>query len=421
MNHSVDRREHLRVAMVSRRVHPAHGPGGLERHVFDLVTELAARGVEVDLYSEAPVDPSRLVRADDAFSSIARPHWVPGGWLPLGTRKGTVVLDRITNYFIWSRRISGRVRSDRSQSSQVVHAHGLAGWGLALAKRRHELEQPLVVTTQGLEEFRSHMRLKRWAYLPFRRGMVTVAANSDAVITTDLSLRSVVRQHLGVADVDQVVIPNAIDPGRCRKLGNMRDGMALLSQHAHERTAPLFLSVGRLEANKGFDAMVAALAKAAGRLPKSWMWLLVGHGPERSKIRDAIRAAGLEPHCLLTGRVDEDRLHSLYSIADWFVHPTLYEGSSLVTLEAMAHGLPVLASRTGGLPDKVAHGVSGFLVPPGNAGALAEALVAASQTDGKTLGAAGRQRCESTFSWTAVAPRYISLYERLVQSRHTAS
>ncbi len=407
----------MKVAMVSRRVHPAHGPGGLERHVFELVSELAARGVKIDLFSETPTDLDRLARADKTLSSVVTPHWIPGGWLPFGGRKGTVVLDRITNYFMWSSRVARRIRRQQPVAGQVVHVHGLAGWGVAKAARRGRLGYPLVVTTQGLEEFRAHQRLKHWAYLPFRCGMKTVAAASDVVVTTDESLRSVVRLYLGIADSDQVVIPNAVAPDRCRGLGATEQGWALLARHGHERASPLFLSVGRVEANKGFDVMVAALAIVARTLPESWTWVLAGEGPERSRVRALIREAGLESHCLLMGRVDESDLHSLYRIADWFVHPTRYEGSSLVTLEAMAHGLPVVSSRTGGLPDKVVDGVSGFLVTPGDSEELSARLGDALTVDAEEFGAAGRQRCESQFSWNVVAPKYLSLYQELGATR----
>ena len=145
MSHSNQNHARLRVAMVSRRVHPAHGPGGLERHVFELVTELAARDVAVDLYSEAPADRSRLARADHLLSSVSTvsPHWVRGGWLPVGTRKGTVVVDRVTNYFIWSQRVARRLLNQAWSGAQIVHVHGLAGWGLARAARRGRLAAPL--------------------------------------------------------------------------------------------------------------------------------------------------------------------------------------------------------------------------------------------------------------------------------------
>ena len=402
----------LRVAMVSRRVHPAHGPGGLERHVFDLVTGLAARGVAIDLYSETPPDPRRLKLADHALSGAVTPHWIDGGRLPVGSRKGTIVVDRITNYFLWSRRVARQV-INAVEAPDIVHVHGLAGWGLARAARRGRLSRPLVVTTQGLEEFRSHRWLKHLAYLPFRRGMVTIARASAAVVTTDRALTEVVERYLGCPAEHQIVIPNAINASRCRELARVDHECALLAKHGLEQAAPLFLSVGRIEANKGFDVMVDALARIAKDLPAAWTWVLAGDGPERSAIRKAITAAGLEAHCVLPGRVDERDLHSWYAVADWFVHPTRYEGSSLVTLEAMAHARPVIASRTGGLPDKVKDGVTGFLVPAGDAGALAERLMAATEADGRTFGEAGRRLCDEAFSLDAVIPRYIALYERL--------
>jgi len=134
--------------------------------------------------------------------------------------------------------------------------------------------------------------------------------------------------------------------------------------------APVFLSVDGSSPTRLHRARVGA---GDGRLATAGVvgLGLVGDGPERAAVERAVEQAGLQRHAILAGRLTDSDLHGLYEVASWFVHPTLYEGSSLVTLEAMAHGLPVVASRTGGLPDKVHHGVSGFLVPPGDAEALA--------------------------------------------------
>ena len=196
-------------------------------------------------------------------------------------------------------------------------------------------------------------------------------------------------------------------------MASVERSRSLRDEHRLGTAAPVFLSVGRLEANKGFDVAVRALAQVAGKLPEHWVWVLVGDGPERNALRQAVAAAGLEARCVLTGRVDERDLHSWYAAADWFVHPTRYEGSSLVTLEAMAHGLPVVASRTGGLPDKVEDGVSGFLAAPGDAAELGTTLLDAVQADREAFGAASRRVCESRFSWRAITPRYVELYQRL--------
>jgi len=119
----------------------------------------------------------------------------------------------------------------------------------------------------------------------------------------------------------------------------------------------------------------------------------------------------------MAGRVDDRTLHAWYEAADLFVHPSLYEGSSLVTLEAMAHGRPVVATMAGGLPDKVQPGVSGWLVPPGDASALAAAISGALGRPERlrTMGAAGRAIVEREFSWEAAGAATLRLYEELLR------
>ena len=185
----------------------------------------------------------------------------------------------------------------------VVHAHGLGGWGLARLSRSGRLGSPLVTTMHGLEEFRSHLRLKHLAYAPFRRGIRTTARHSTAVVTTDVALQSVVEQHLGVVPADQTVIPNAVNPEQCCQLGDVDSGHALLESRGLRQPSPLFLSVGRIETNKGFDVLVEALAKAAPQLPPTWAWVLIGDGPERAAVQRAIERAGIGSRCVLFGRV----------------------------------------------------------------------------------------------------------------------
>lgn len=397
----------LRVDMISRRVHPAHGPGGMERKVFDLATRLAARGVEVTLFTETPADLRRARAASAAMPDGVVIHWVPGRWLPIGERPGTVVLDRITNYALWAQRAARWATRARDLPPTVVHAHGLAAWGFV----HHDAGAPLVMSVEGLEEFELPVGLKRFAYAPFRRRMRRSAVAADAVVATDRALQPVVERHLGIAVAAQQMIPNAVDPAACRALGDAARGRRLLERVGLAAAAPLFLSVGRVEANKGFEVLARALARAAGELPGSWAWVLVGEGPRRAAVERAV--AGIEAHVRFAGALADADLHGLLAAADWFVHPTLFEGSSLVTLEAMAHARPVIASRAGGLPDKVIEGVSGYLVPPGDEAALAAALARAARADAAAMGEAGRRLCEEGFSWDPVIGRYLDLYNGL--------
>lgn len=411
----------LHIIMVSRVVHPAHGPGGMERKVFDLVTRLAQSGVGVALFTETPADMERAVAASAAMPDGVVLNWVPGRWLPIGDRRGTVVLDRISNYPWWTRRAARWVARLREEVPgvgstvvpTVVHAHGLAAWGFVDAPSG----APLVMSVEGLEEFEVPGGPKRWAYAPFRRRMRRAAATADAVIATDAALQPVVAKHLGIPVAEQVMIPNAVDAGACRALGNADRGRHLLADLGLHEAAPLFLSIGRIEANKGFDVLVDALGRAASELPPQWAWVLVGHGPLRAAVEAAAATAGITERVRFAGALSDADLHSLAAVADWFVHPTLYEGSSIVTLEAMAHGLPVIASDAGGLPDKVRDGETGMLVPAGDAAALGAALRRAAAADGIAMGAAGRRRCEAHFSWNAIVERYIELYYRVAEAR----
>jgi glycosyltransferase involved in cell wall biosynthesis len=117
--------------------------------------------------------------------------------------------------------------------------------------------------------------------------------------------------------------------------------------------------------------------------------------------------------------VSEDELHALYERCDLFVHPTLYEGSSMVTLEAMAYQKAVVATRVGGIPDKIVEGENGLLVPPGDVDALARAIVEALR-DGERLrswGAKGRALVEARFSWTGRVRELLGLYEGVLRAK----
>jgi glycosyltransferase involved in cell wall biosynthesis len=123
----------------------------------------------------------------------------------------------------------------------------------------------------------------------------------------------------------------------------------------------------------------------------------------------------------MAGRLEDAALHAWYEAASIFVHPTQYEGSSIVTLEAMSHRRPVVATTAGGLPDKVRDGETGWLVPPGDAPALERAVrtaMGAGTTLG-TMGAAGRALVDAEFSWDRSADRMLGVFEELVTRGRT--
>jgi glycosyltransferase involved in cell wall biosynthesis len=240
------------------------------------------------------------------------------------------------------------------------------------------------------------------------------------VIATDRTLAPVVQQHLKVADARIRIIPNALSLPQLDRLANAADGARVRLAAGIGRDDVVLLSAGRIEENKGFHllgAALGALKEDGARLPEGrWRWVVVGDGPYRSRLEQSIAAAKLGDAAVLVGKVDDQTLHAWYEAATLFVHPTLYEGSSLVTLEAMAHRRAVVATNAGGLPDKVRPGVNGWLIPPGDPSALAAAISGAisDRTKLSAFGRAGRLIVEREFSWEAAGKATLDLYRELL-------
>jgi glycosyltransferase involved in cell wall biosynthesis len=394
------------VALLSRGAHPLHDPGGMERAVYLLAKHLRARGVETVLVTRPPT------RSGDFPGEVVA---VPYG----GSRRGHGrVLSRTLHYPAFSARVGETVaRMVRAGAVDVVDAQGLTALGYGRQRRRDAgLRAPLLMNPQGMEEHKTR-GLKRVALARLRALSREAARLADRVVATDEATRAEVPRHLGVDPSRVVVLPNGVDLEEIAAL-TPPDARALAEEVVPglRGAGPVFLSVGRLEAYKGFEEALAALGTlhAAGRLPSPWAWVLVGEGPMASRLRRAL-APTLRAHVHFPGRVDERALHALYERADVFVHPTRYEGSSLVTLEAMAHSRAVVATRAGGLPDKVTDGLTGRLVAPGDRDALATALaeMAADGARRTAMGAAGRCRVQAEFSWSVLIDRTLALYEDL--------
>lgn len=167
------------------------------------------------------------------------------------------------------------------------------------------------------------------------------------------------------------VIPSAIDADECLALVNDATRAALRQRLRLDAADLTILSVGRLERNKGYHVLIDTFTRLRECLPSHWHWLLVGEGKERRALEHQAQQAGILDHVTFVGRLNDAELHNLYEEVDLVVHPTLYEGSSLVTLEAMIHRRPIVASAAGGIPDKVFDGRNGYLARPGDADDLA--------------------------------------------------
>jgi glycosyltransferase involved in cell wall biosynthesis len=321
----------------------------------------------------------------------------------------------LTNYRAFVEQAGRRVEGlARRGFVHGVYAHGMFAWGVRGAS---EWGVPLVANPHGLEEFKVADPLKRLAYAPFRAWVRAGCRAADRVIATDAAMKSEVAEALGVRSRRVVVIPNGVDVEQIRSLVTPEALAGLTARWpALGGDGLKGISVGRLEANKGFDVLLKALATISSDMPSGWQWFIVGDGSQHDALTSLSASLGLGERVRFAGTLSDAELHTIFADCDLFAHPTLYEGSSLVTLEAMAHGLPVVASAVGGIPDKVVEAENGYLVPPGDAAALGQRILwfARHPDERAVMGERSARIVRQHFSLAHAASMTISLFENLV-------
>lgn len=208
---------------------------------------------------------------------------------------------------------------------------------------------------------RLYNQLDRWS----------LRAARQVVTMSEPFRRELIRK--GVAPGRIAVVHNAIAPdwgGGSREPGA---AAALRERLGIGSTAKVILLVGRLSHEKDHATLLAAVGKLrqSGAVPQAHL-VLVGDGPERARIEQAAAALGLAAAVTLTGQTPSAAPY--YGIADAAVLSSLSEGSPNALLEAMAVGVPVVATRVGGVPEMVCDGESALLIAPRDIASMAEAL-----------------------------------------------
>ena len=245
-----------------------------------------------------------------------------------------------------------------------------------------------------------------------RRLQKLVCKLADCVLVNAEAIRETLIAQ-GYSPDKIVVIRNGIVKSR---VAAPEQGAALRCELGLAADAPLVLVFSRLNRMKGVEYFLDAAAIVAERFPEA-RFLIAGDGANRQELED--RAARLEiaEHVIFTGfRTD---IPVLLSEAALSVLPSLSEGLSNSLLESMAAGVPVIAASVGGNPEIVEDSVSGTLVPPRDAAALAEAMMALLRDPelAAQFGAAGRRRVAEFFSMERSVHEVERLYQRLVEAR----
>jgi L-malate glycosyltransferase len=222
---------------------------------------------------------------------------------------------------------------------------------------------------------------------------------SDGLTAVSEYLRQETFNHFGIPLHDIEVIPNFVDPARysrdaypCHRGKLARPGEFILTH------------ISNFRAVKRVDDVVRVFARVAGSMPARL--LLVGDGPERAKVQEVAEHEGVADRVLFLGK--QNSVAELLACSDLLLLPSESESFGLVALEAMSCGVPVVATRVGGVPEVVQHGVSGYLAAIGDIDAMAAAAchLLADPDRWKQFSAAARLDAER-YS----AGRVVSLYE----------
>ncbi len=376
----------LRIAMIGQKGLPATH-GGVERHVEEIGARLAGLGHDVTVFCRS------------SYSAGAETSQISGDYRGLHLRPVAALetkhLDAITHSAL-STAAAMRMRPD------IVHYHAL-GPGLVAPAPRILSSARVVLTVHGLDNERAKWSWPARALLGTAHWMSARVPDATVVVS-----RALVDHYAGRYGRQTMYVPNGVDRRPTRPPSAVLDEYGLTPGR-------YLLSVGRLVPEKAVDLLV----RAYGRLPGSLPLVIAGGSSFTDEyVANLRRLASEDPRVVLTGYVYGDRLAELYSNAAAFVLPSHLEGMALTLLEAISHGLPVVASDIAPNREVSGEGPGYRLFPAGDEAGLAAALIRALEGDrAERQGAALlRERVLAEHSWDAAAQRLQEIYLGLVRS-----
>lgn len=357
------------------------GIGGAGRYLLALLAGVESCGWEVTVYvPEGPL--AAAVRASGQAAVMP---------LPEGDRSFSWSL------YCWLHR--------HLQPSAIVHTHASLAARLAAKQKGY----PVVLTRHTLGAPLPAAGLPAWQRWTHRHLAHTL---SDAIIAVSQACR----QRLLAEGVDEHLLHlvyHGVDAEPYLQASPVpwRQRLGLSPEQK------VIVTVARLAPVKGLQHAVAAAALLQ-RQAVPFTWLFVGQGPQAASLQEQAAALGLGPQQVRWLGYQED-IPGLLAAADIAVVPSLQEALGLVVLEAMAAGLPVVASRVGGIPELVLEGQTGCLVPPAAPKALAQALAQLLQdeTTAGAMGRRGRQRVMQQFTIAGMWQQTDAIYRQVLQRR----
>lgn len=333
------------------------------------------------------------------------------------TLRGLIPEKVNTFNFMLDRRIWG---------ADVVHAHSTYPCGYIAACVLKNKKVPIVVTPHGedihtIPELNFGLRLK-----PELAPKIHASLKKAQLVTAiSMSVKESLREA-GVVENKIRFVPNGIDTERfCRTVGGVRDWLEI------DSTDPIILSVGNYHPRKGLEILIKAMPDIIKDRPEAKLVIV---GRTKGKLESLVQKMGLTRSVRLTGSIPfplsalntmdtanggKDKLAGIYREANVYVSASMEEGAeglSLAMLDAMAAGLPLVATCISGNKDLVSDGANGLLVKPGDAKTLAQSIlkILNNKQRANDFGERNRETAES-YSWRKIAGNYIEVYKEAIE------
>ena len=365
--------------------------GGIAR----LHGELARRFPKGDLIVSTPSDPD-AAEVDAGLPAII-------DRLPMGVRRTKA----LPGVLFWSRRATSLARQHKVR---FVHCGNVKPAGYPARWVYERLRVPYSLFLYGADLLSEQHKIRHSA---IKRRMARAIFGGAAVLvaisnwTRDLALA--VLGDLGLDGHGQRlrVIHPGTDPTHFRPGADAVDLRERLG--LPDRGTRWLVTVARLQQHKGMDTVIAALPAILARAPDV-RYAVAGTGPDRERLEKLANKLGLGDRVRFLGGVSDRELPALYNLASVYVGASRraerlgVEGFGIALVEASACGRPVVAGNSGGIPDAVRDGETGFLVPPEEPAAFADAIcrLLADPAAAQRMGQNGRRAVETYFNWDRV-------------------
>jgi len=296
----------------------------------------------------------------------------------------------------------------RQQQSGIIHVQCVGSNAYYARRAAKTLGLPLVVSLQGELSMDATGLFERSAFA--RETMRAALREADMITACSGQTLAEAEEFFGRPfGAGARVVRNGI---RVLDFANV-------SPFRHARR--YVLAIGRHVPQKGFDVLLHAMALLWRDGQETLDLILAGDGPERAALERLAGELGVRDRVVFIGRADRATTAALFAGCEMFVLPSRHEPFGIVNLEAMACGKPVVATRTGGVPEIVKHGVTGWLVPPENPAALAAGLAHLLRNGDlrRTMATHGRELAEE-HDWTHLGDVYGAIY-RVVLEKHAGA